>query len=153
VKGNDLPGHGYVYWRDLFNARQLLCLSTLLAAMDQEEDQALKEMLLSGFFQLVRNQCLLCFYNPARSELEPALSRKDFAPPKMPCENSVWGTDFGRGTFASIVEKIVAGKKFCWEPEDRRFLGTGSNGKAILESVQSRERIVGGKDNVQLIAK
>jgi len=152
VKGNDLPGHGFVYWHQLFNHRELLCLATLLQAIDREDDVALNEMLLSGFYQLIRNQCLLCFYNAQADKLEPALSRKDFAPPKMPLENSVWGTTYGRGTFASVINKIVAGKAFCWQPADRRFVGIGPDGKAVLEDIPRDEVIIGTPANVRLEA-
>jgi 16S rRNA G966 N2-methylase RsmD len=153
VKGNDLPGHGFAFWHQLFNPRQLLCLSTLLAAMDEESDEVLKDMLLSGFFQLVRNQCLLCFYNAQAGKLEPALSRKDFAPPKTPCENSVWGTEYGRGTFTGIIDKIIAGKEFCWKPVDRRVKDYNPNGDPALEDAPRNERIAAEPGNPRLEAQ
>src|SRR5206468_2119687 len=151
VKGNDLPGHGYGYWHQLFNPRQLLCLSTLIKAIDEEPDHALKEMLLTAFMQLIRNQCLLCFYNAQAGKLEPALSRKDFAPPKSPCENSVWGSEYGRGTFVGIIDKIVKGKAFCWKPTDRQCVN--KDGETELVDVPSNERIIGTADNVRLEAR
>jgi putative DNA methylase len=152
VKGNDLPGHGFVYWHQLFNPRQLLCLASLLQAIGEEHDETLREMLLSGFYQLLRNQCMLCFYNPGRDELEPLFSRKDFAPPKTPCENSVWGTDYGRGTFTSVIDKIIAGKNFCLRPSDRRVIGLTADRKAILEDVPRNEVISGTIENARLEA-
>lgn len=153
VKGNDLPGHGYVHWHQLFNTRQLLGLSTLLRAIDEETDQVLKEMLLSGFFQLIRNQCLLCFYDALCCKLSPALSRKDFAPPKRPVENSVWGTVYGRGTFVSIKDKILAGKKFCSSPFDRIVVEFKPSGESVLEDVPSFEEIAGTPSNARLEAR
>jgi len=153
VVGNDLPGHGFFKWHDMFNPRQLLCLSTLLKAIDEEPDLVLREMLLSAFFQTLRNNCLLCFYNPQRDELEPALSRKDFAPPKTPLENSVWGTKYGRGTFASVIDRIIKGKTFCNGPSDRRFVGVDEKGRTLLEDVPRRERIAGTPENVTLLAQ
>jgi hypothetical protein len=153
VKGNDLPGHGFSRWHDLFNERQLLCLSTLLQAIEEEPVQALREMLLSAFFQALRSNCLLSFYSRQRDELEPALSRKDFAPPKSPLENSVWGTKYGRGTFSSIISRIIAGKSFCLAPSDRRFVEKNAKGKLVLEEVKSKEKIIGTSENVQLYAQ
>ncbi len=40
----------------MFNERQLLALSTLLNEIDKEEDQVLKEMLLTAFFQCFRSK-------------------------------------------------------------------------------------------------
>lgn len=155
VKGNDLPGHGFIYWHQLFNPRQLLCLATMLKAIDEEGDQTLKEMLLSAFFQLVRNQCLLCFYDITRDHLVPALSRKDFAPPKTPLENSVWGSAYGRGTFSSIIDKIIVGKEFCLHPSDRKlvFQSSGTGNQPVLIDVPRDERIIGTTANVLLEAQ
>lgn len=153
VVGNDLPGHGFSRWHDMFNPRQLLCLSTLLKAIDQEPDLVLREMLLGAFFQALRNNCLLCFYNLQGDKLEPLFSRKDFAPPKAPLENSVWGTKYGRGTFVSVIDRIVAGKAFCHSPSDRRFLGVNDKGEAQLEDVPRCERIEGTPETVKLYAQ
>ena len=153
VKGNDLPGHGFSRWHDLFNDRQLLCLSTLLKAIEEEPVRALREMLLSAFFQALRSNCLLSFYSRQGDKLEPGLSRKDFAPPKSPLENSVWGTKYGRGTFSSIISRILAGKAFCLAPSDRRFVERNAKGKLILKEVKSNERIIGTPENVQLLAR
>jgi putative DNA methylase len=153
VVNHDLPGHGFSKWHDFFNPRQLLCLAYLLKAIDEEPHLILREMLLSGFFQALRNNCLLCFYNPGRDELEPALSRKDFAPPKTPLENSVWGNRYGRGNYASVITKIIKGKAFCNAPSDRRVVGMTDEGKSILEDVPRGERIAGTPETVKLYAQ
>ena len=46
-----LIAHHYNYWHQMFNERQLLALSTLLNEINKEEDQVLKEMLLTAFFR------------------------------------------------------------------------------------------------------
>ncbi|MBE9570569.1 MAG: DUF1156 domain-containing protein [Proteobacteria bacterium] len=132
--------HHYLLWHQMFNSRQLLCLSTLLKAIGEEKDQVLMEMLLSAFFQALRNNCMFCFYNPARHELEPLFSRKDYAPPATSCENNVFGSKYGRGTFSSVISKIIRGKDFCWNPTDRRYNGFANN-NARLEVVESKEII------------
>jgi len=153
VVGNDLSGHGFSRWQDLFNPRQLLCLSTLLKAIDEEPDLVLREMLLSAFFQALRSNCLLCIYERPYDKLVPALSRKDFAPPKTPLENSVRGTKYGRGTFASVIDRIVGGKAFCNDPSDRRFIGLNGKGEAQLEDVPRKERIAGTPETVKLYSQ
>jgi adenine-specific DNA methylase len=50
--------HHYHYWHQMFNPRQLLCLSTLLKAIDEEPNQVLKEMLLSAFFSALESNNL-----------------------------------------------------------------------------------------------
>jgi putative DNA methylase len=152
VKGNDLPGHGFSRWHDLFNPRQLLCLAMLLEAIDQELNVVLREMLLSALAQTIRCNCLLCTYHIGRDHTVPALSRRDFAPPKTPLENSVWGCDFGYGSFRSVAHRIIAGKAFCAHPSDRRYT-TSPNGQPILQDVPRVERIAGTPETVRLFAQ
>lgn len=42
-------GYNYTYWRDFFNARQLLCLGLLLHAILEIEDVAIQEQMLCLF--------------------------------------------------------------------------------------------------------
>ncbi len=149
---NQMIKHHYNYWHQMFNPRQLLCLSTLVEAINEEQNQALKEMLISAFFQTLRNQCTFCFYNLCADKLEPLFSRKDYAPPNFPLENSVWGTKYGRGTFVSVIDKIVVGKEFCWKPFDRQVVEIKKDG-VILKDIPSGEVIKGNNDNILLEAK
>lgn len=113
-----LIAHHYLYWHQMFNPRQLLCLSTLLKAIDEEEVQVLKEMLLTAFYQALRNQNMFCFYNFTADKLEPLFSRHDFAPINTALENNVWGCIYGRGTFDSVIDKVIKGKQYAHEPYD-----------------------------------
>lgn len=150
---NDLVGHHYVHWYQLFNPRQIVSLATLLNAIKKEEDSILQEMLLSAFFQALRNQCILCFYNPARDELEPAMSGHDFRDPNTFCENSVWGSEFGRGTFSSVVEKILKGKSFNSRPYDTVYVEKQGQDASKIEKVYSNEKVDGNSQNCILLAE
>lgn len=148
---NDLIGHHYTFWYQLFNTRQLLSLAILLKAIILEENIIYQEMLLSAFFQTLRNQCLLCFYNPSRHELEPAMSGHDFRDPNTICENSVWGTEFGRGTFSSVIDKIIRGKNFNLRPYDTKF-DKNKSGKVITTKIENKEKILGNSKNCSLLS-
>jgi putative DNA methylase len=149
---NDLIGHHYIYWYQIFNPRQLLSLATLVEAITQEKNIVFQEMLLSAFFQVLRNQCMLCFYNPARDELEPAMSGHDFRDPNTVCENSAWGTEYGRGTFASVIEKIVKGKSFNLEPYVNTYCGLTKDGHSKTEKFNIDEKIDGTSENCFLLS-
>ena len=110
--------HHYIYWHQMFNPRQLLCLSTLLKAIGEEEDQIIKEMLLTAFYQVLRNQNMFCFYNQGANKLEPLFSRHDFAPVNTALENNVWGNAYGRGNFISVIDKVIKGKQYAIKPYD-----------------------------------
>ena len=116
---SDLLGHHYQYWSDMFNKRQLLCLSLIISAISKEKDKSLMEFLLTAFYQTLRNQNRFCFYNPGRSELEPLFSGHDYRNPIDYVENNVWGRKYGRGNFESVIKKVIKGKEFCIKPYDR----------------------------------
>ncbi|GFP20788.1 hypothetical protein HKBW3S06_00015 [Candidatus Hakubella thermalkaliphila] len=102
--------HHYHYWYQMFNARQLLCLSTLLKAIDEERDQTLKEMLLSAFFSMLQNSNLFCRYNIKAAKVEGVFARHDFQPKLTVCETNTWGSQFGRGTFEKSFSNVLTGK-------------------------------------------
>jgi len=115
---NQMIKHNYKYWYQMFNPRQLLCLSTLLKAIGEEEDQTLKEMLLSAFFSLQNNVSDFCSYRKTVGALRQVFARHDFPPKNAPCENNVWGTSVGMGCFETWIEVIILGKSFLKTPWD-----------------------------------
>jgi adenine-specific DNA methylase len=136
--------HHYAYWHQMFNSRQLLCLSTLLAAIGEEEDQVLKEMLLSGFYNLLNNVSDFCSYRTSVLALRQVFARHDYAPKNVPCENNVWGSSLGMGSFSSMFDAVVNGKKFSLNPFDRQV----KEGKS--KNINSKERIQGNLQNCDL---
>jgi len=121
-----LLAHHYKYWHQMFNPRQLLCLSTLLKAIGEEEDQVLKEMLLSGFFNLLNNMSDFCSYIWQRDCIRQIFARHDFQPKATICESNVWGAPIGMGTFVSLFDAVLKGKTYNFEPFDRKVIGAES---------------------------
>jgi putative DNA methylase len=133
--------HHYAYWHQMFNSRQLLCLSTLLTAIGEENDQVLKEMLLSGFFNLLNNMSDFCSYIWQRDCIRQIFARHDFQPKATICESNVWGTSIGMGTFVSLFDAIIRGKCFNLQPFDRKII----KDKSVFEN--SQEKIHGTLEN------
>jgi len=122
--------HCYKYWHQMFNSRQLFCLSTLLKAIDEEPDQTLKEMLLSAFMNLLNNMSDFCTYIWQRDCIRQIFARHDFAPKTTICEATVWGTKLGMGTFSTLFDAVLVGKIFGLKPYDRRMV----EGKQTFET-------------------
>jgi len=116
-----LIAHHYRHWHQMFNPRQLLCLSTLLKAISEEEEQVLKEMLLSGFYNLLNNMSDFCTYIWQRDCIRQIFARHDFQPKATICESNVWGTSIGMGTFVSLFNAVIRGKNFNLQPFDRKI--------------------------------
>jgi putative DNA methylase len=112
-----LPQHGYLYWADMFNPRQLLVHAQLLRAIVNagSYDWTVREYVLGAFQQYLRNQCLFSFWNPQRDTPEPMFSNNNFHPKSTTVENCVFPT-LGRGNWASCVEGALEGRDWALRP-------------------------------------
>ena len=113
-----LIAHHYTYWHQMFNSRQLLCLSILLKGIDEEEDQILKEMLLTAFFNTLNNTSDFASYRSTVGALRQVFARHDYHPKNTCCENNVWGVGVGMGAFNTWINTIIEGKSFCKQAWD-----------------------------------
>ena len=115
--------HHYRYWHQMFNPRQLLCLSTLLKAIDEEKDQVMKEMLLLTFSHTLESNNLFTRTLAKRNTpggIPPGgiFSRHDYQPKSTLGEQNVYGTISGQKTFTNCFQKVFLGKSFNKEPYD-----------------------------------
>ena len=125
-----LIAHHYKYWHQMFNPRQLLCLSALLKAIGEEEDQVLKEMLMSGFYSTLESNNTFCRYTiGGGNKSQGIFSRHDYQPKLTFTENNPWGSGYGHSTYINNFGKVIEGKEFCYSTFDRKV----SQGKIISE--------------------
>jgi adenine-specific DNA methylase len=139
INGNDVFRHGYETWSDMFNDRQLYCLSTLLAAIDDVDNQTVKEYLLLAFSDSLMFQNNFALYNISGTKIEGIFRQNSYQPQVEYAENNVWGTRAGRGTFKNTWEKIVNAVEFAHQPTER-YLEDGE-----LKQTDSFENPVGGE--------
>jgi adenine-specific DNA methylase len=111
--------HGYETYDQMFNDRQLLCLSKILKAIGDIEDQNIKEFLLLAFSSATEFNNMLCEYNRTANKLEGVYKRHTILSRHQPIENNIWGTAYGRGTFSGEFDKMRAGKSFCTNPYEK----------------------------------
>jgi DNA modification methylase/uncharacterized CHY-type Zn-finger protein len=126
--GHNLLGHGYDKWEQLFNDRQLLCLSKLLKAIDEVENQEAKEYLLLAFSDSLMFNNTFTIYNVQRHSTEGIFKTNSFKPQKAFVENNVWGTEYGRGTFRKSFKKALNGVEWAIKPVER-YIEDGSTKK------------------------
>jgi putative DNA methylase len=137
--GHSLLRQGYTKWTDMFNERQLLCLAKLLRAIDEMDNQNVKEYLLLAFSNIIRTNSMMMPYDNSRNGIVNLFKSNSFDPPQRPCEGNLWGAKYGRGTFQSIWEMIERGVKYAQGPTDRYIqddetLETNSFGTSIGEN-------------------
>jgi len=112
-----LLSHHYNFWHELFGARQMLALSTLLQGIMSENDQALKEMLMCAFSNTVEANNLFVRNRSSRNTpggTAPGgiFSRHDFQPKSTSCEQNVWGVESGTNSFIARMELLKDGINF-----------------------------------------
>jgi adenine-specific DNA methylase len=113
--------HHYKHWNQMFNPRQLLCLSTLLKAIGEEEDQVLKEMLFSAFYSTLESNNIFCRYTiGGGNKSQGIFSRHDYQPKLTFTENNPWGSGYGHSTYINNFGKVLEGKEFCYSTFDRK---------------------------------
>lgn len=111
--------HGYTYFWQMFNERQLVCLSILLEHILKISDQNIRELMLAAFSDSLNTNNMFCKYEIEWHKISLFFSLHAFHPIERPAENNVWGTVFGRGTFVKCFEKVRKAKKFCQNPCER----------------------------------
>jgi len=116
---NPVFDHGYEVWTDMFNERQLLCLSQILRRISKIKDQNVKEFLLLAFSDSLRTNTMMTSYQYSANKSNHIFKTNSFDPPNEPTEGNVWGTKFGMGTFESIWEMIQDGVKYSNSPTER----------------------------------
>lgn len=117
----DIEPYGYKYWKEMYNERQLLCLSKLLRRIDQIENQNHKEFLLLAFSDALRMNSMFSVYQAANNQSNQIFKTNSFDPPQQSVEGNVWGAEFGTGTFRSIWDKLLSGVEYANAPTERYF--------------------------------
>ncbi|RLC86515.1 MAG: hypothetical protein DRI79_09900 [Chloroflexi bacterium] len=124
IEGRSDPrpvNHGYDYFWQMFNERQLLCLSTLLEAILELPDRNIRELMLVAFSDCVGTNTTFCKYEIRWHKISPFFGLHAYHPIERPTENNVWGTVYGRGTFTKCFEKVRRAKEYCQRPYERLF--------------------------------
>jgi len=111
--------HGYTHFWQMFNERQLLCLSILLDQILKISDQNIRELMLTAFSDCLDANNMFCKYEIEWHKISLFFGLHAYHPIERPAENNVWGTVFGRGTFVKCFEKVRRAKAYCQSPYER----------------------------------
>jgi len=97
----------------MFNPRQLLNLGKLLKAiLELDVEENVRELLVITFSDILNFNNSLCEYNRVALMVKEMFSRHAFYPTINPIENTVWGAEYGRGTFVNYIKKTLVAKEY-----------------------------------------
>jgi putative DNA methylase len=130
--------YGYYRYIDLFNPRQLLCLTAIAEAIAEVQDESCKEYLVAAFSDCLATNNMFCFFAFDYRKLTPLFGLHAYAKVSRPVENNVWGVEAGRGSFKNCVEKVVRAKQYGQHPYEFRYRTSGAPERVVTgESVSS----------------
>jgi putative DNA methylase len=138
---NQARGYNYLYWKDFFNDRQLLCLSLLLENIMRIKDTKVRDQFLCLFSSVLEFNNLFCsFKGEGTGAVRHLFSNHILKPERTPIENSVWGTDKSSGTFSTLYRtRLLKAKSYLNAPfeiklEKDIFDNTVGVGKVIASN-------------------
>lgn len=130
--------HGYRYYKDLFNKRQLYALGLILKHISKISDLKMKEWLLLAFSDALASNNMLCSYAFGYQKLTPLFGIHAYTVPSRPVENNVWGTGgLGRGSFEKIFNKMIRSKQYCENPYETRMHNNATKKVFTSEKIRS----------------
>ena len=96
-------GYNYRHWHEMFNARQLLCLSTLASRIADVADPAVRELftcLFSGTLEF--NNMFTSYKGEGTGAVRHMFAHHILKPERVPLEANLWGTPKSSGSFSTM---------------------------------------------------
>jgi putative DNA methylase len=127
---NRLHRWGYKYYREMFNARQLLGLELSARLIAEIENDRVRNALATNLSDLLRYQNMLCRYDTMALKSLDIFSVHGFPVGLIQCESNLLGIKepgknicVGSGGWANITDKFRKAKAYCQSPFEIRHEG------------------------------
>jgi len=105
---NQAINYGYRHWHEMFNERQLLCLSLLAERIRNIPERSLRELfvcLFSGALEF--NNMFTSFKGEGTGAVRHMFSHHILKPERTPLEANLWGTPKSSGAFSTLFKSRV----------------------------------------------
>ena len=132
---NQVLGYNYRYWHEMFNARQLLCLSILADRIKEIPDQTVRDLftcLLSGTLEF--NNMFASYKGEGTGAVRHMFAHHILKPERVPLEANLWGTPKSSGAFSTLFEgRLKRALDYAENPFEIRIVR--KNGRPASEKV------------------
>lgn len=122
---NQALGYNYRYWHEMFNSRQLLCLSILADRIREIPDPVLRELftcLFSGALEF--NNLFASYKGEGTGAVRHMFAHHILKPERVPLEANIWGTPKSSGSFMTMFEgRIRRALDYADNPFELRLQG------------------------------
>ena len=139
---NQVLRYNYRHWHEMFNGRQLLCLSILADRIRKIEDTILRELftcLLSGSLEF--NNMFASYKGEGTGAVRHMFAHHILKPERVPLEANPWGTPKSSGSFSTMFEsRIWRALDYANDPFEVR--------PGVLSERKENEKVFGLSENV-----
>jgi adenine-specific DNA methylase len=121
---NQVLKYGYTHWHQMFDARQLLCLSLLGERVRALKDERLRDVFLCLFSGVLEfNNLFASFKGEGTGAVRHMFSHHILKPERTPLEANLWGTPKSSGAFSTLFERrILRALDYCENPFELRLV-------------------------------
>jgi adenine-specific DNA methylase len=132
---NQALNYSYTHWHQMFNARQLLCLSILAERLKAIPDARLRRLfccLFSGVLEF--NNMFTSYKGEGTGAVRHMFYHHILKPEREPLEANVWGMPKSSGAFSTLFERrILRALDYCETPSELRL--TKRSGRLVSTRV------------------
>lgn len=127
---NQVLGYNYRQWHEMFNARQLLCLSILASRIGEMTNSNSRELLTCLFSGILEfNNLFTSYKGEGTGAVRHMFAHHILKPERVPIEANVWGTSKSSGSFSTMFQTRI-----------RRALNYADNPFELRTGVQNGKR-------------
>ena len=140
---NQAISYGFLHWRQMYNARQLLCIHMLAERIRSIESTSLRELftcLLSGALEF--NNMFASYKGEGTGAVRHMFSHHIIKPERTPLEANLWGTPKSSGSFSTLFKsRILRALKYCEDPFE--LATVSENGQRLSKKIYGLSQTIG----------
>jgi adenine-specific DNA methylase len=112
--------HGYRYYRELFNHRQIIALNYLIEGIRSIEEAEYRNSFFTILSNMLEYNNMMTPYNYPHRKLHHLFNYHAMPLTTTPVENAVWGAfEEGAGTFVNCYKRYENAKLYCTKPFEK----------------------------------
>jgi len=112
--------HGYRYYRELFNHRQIIALNYLIEGIRSIEEAEYRNSFFTILSNMLEYNNMMTPYNYPHRKLHHLFNYHAMPLTTTPVENAVWGAfEEGAGTFVNCYKRYENAKLYCIKPFEK----------------------------------
>ncbi len=140
---NQALGYNYRHWHEMFNDRQLLCLSILANRISDIEDSAVRDLFTCLFSGTLEFYNMFASYKgEGTGAVRHMFAHHILKPERVPLESNLWGTHKSSGAFSTLfASRILRALDYADDPFE--IYPRGLSGKKTNEKVYGLSERIG----------